>query len=107
MKAVTANRLDDGAVVYLGDDDRWKLSLADAARFSDDDAKPVLEAALSRRKEIADAYLIDIEEDGALTGRETLRETIRKSGPSVRPDLARHEACVERDLSLPPYEAVV
>lgn len=87
MKAVTGNRLDDGAVVYLGDDDRWTADLTAAARFDDDDAKDVLAAAQARVKEIADAYLIDVSDAGAPTGRETLRETIRKSGPTVRVDL--------------------
>jgi hypothetical protein len=87
MKAVTANRLDDGAVVYLGDDDRWTPQQDEAARFADDDAKSVLAAAQSRVKEIADAYLVDVDESGALTGRETLRETIRRAGPTVRADL--------------------
>ena len=87
MKAVTGNRLDDGAVVYLGDDDRWTSDLTAAARFDNDDAKSVLAAAQGRVKEIADAYLIDVTDDGAPAGRETLRENIRKSGPTVRLDL--------------------
>jgi len=87
MKAVTANRLDDGAVVYLGDDDRWTPQLGAAARFSDDDATSVFAAAHLRVKEIADAYLVDVDEAGALTGRDALRESIRNAGPSVRSDL--------------------
>lgn len=91
MKIVTANRLDDGAVVYLGDDDQWTLSQSAAAKFSNDDAKSVLAAAQSRITEIADAYLVDVDDDGALTGRETLRESIRRKGPTVREDLNRAE----------------
>ncbi|WP_375201366.1 DUF2849 domain-containing protein [Hyphococcus sp.] len=87
MKAVTGNRLDDGAVVYLSDDDRWTSDLAAAARFADEDAKPVLAAAQTRVKEITDAYLIEVDDAGAPAGRESLRETIRKSGPTVRLDL--------------------
>ena len=69
MKAITANRLSDGAVVYLGDDEA------------------ALTAAQGRKTEIADAYLITVSEDGALSGRERLRETIRTAGPTVRLDL--------------------
>lgn len=87
MKAVTANRLDDGAVVYLADDDGWTSDLAKAARFEDDDAKAVLAAAEQRAGEIAGAYLIEVSEKGAPSGREALRETIRKDGPTVRLDL--------------------
>ncbi len=87
MKSVTANRLDDGAVVYLSGDDRWTPDLSAAARFEDGEAKDALAAAQKRVKEIADAYLIDVDEAGAPAGREHLRETIRKSGPTVRLDL--------------------
>jgi len=92
MKIVTANRLNDGAVVYLGDNDRWTLSQSAAAKFSDEDAKPVLAAAQSRVTEIADAYLVEVDDDGALAGRERLRELIRRTGPTVREDLNRAEA---------------
>lgn len=87
MKAVTANRLKDGAVVYLAGDESWTSDLSAAARFADADAAAALEAAQARVKEIADAYLIDVDDKGAPAGRETLRETIRKSGPTVRLDL--------------------
>lgn len=87
MKAVTANRLRDGAVVYLDDKDQWTHDLRAAARFNDADAGDVLAAVQTRVGEIADVYLIDVDEAGALTGRETLRETIRKSGPTVRLDI--------------------
>ena len=87
MKAITANRLSDGAVVYLGDDDQWTAEIARAARFADEDAGAALAAAQSRKTEIADAYLIAVSEDGALAGRERLRETIRTAGPTVRVDL--------------------
>lgn len=87
MKVVTGNRLSDGAVVYLADDDQWTSYLGQAARFEDGDAAPVLAAAQARTTEIADAYLIDVDEDAAPAGRQALRETIRKSGPTVRRDL--------------------
>lgn len=87
MKAVTANRLDDGAVVYAAADGSWTADVAAAARYSDAEAAAALEAAQARVTEIADAYLFEVDETGALTGRETLRETIRKAGPTVRTDL--------------------
>lgn len=92
MKIVTANRLSDGAVVYLGDDDQWIEALGAAARFADQDAQSVLAGVQTRVTEIADVYLVDVDEGGALTGRETLRETIRRRGPTVREDLNRAEA---------------
>ncbi len=94
MKAITANALQDGAVVYLGDDDQWTPHLSSAARFEDGDAKDVLAAACSRIEEITEAYLISVDDSGAIIGRETIRETIRKGGPTVRLDLGlQAESC--------------
>lgn len=91
MKIITANRLEDGAVVYLGDDDQWTLLQSAAAKFSDEDAKSVLAAAQSRVREITDAYVVTVDDDGGLAGREALRESIRRKGPTVREDLNRAE----------------
>ena len=87
MKIVTANSLQDGAVVYLSDDDQWSPNQFKAARFEDSDAADVLAAAQSRIEEITDAYLVTVSDDGEIIGREKLRETIRKAGPTVRRDL--------------------
>lgn len=88
MKAVTGNRLSDGRVVYLAPDDQWTERLSEAQLFADDDAAPVLAAAQSRVTEIASAYLIDAEAQGA-AGQKALRETIRATGPTVRSDLGK------------------
>ncbi|PQA87853.1 DUF2849 domain-containing protein [Hyphococcus luteus] len=87
MKAVTANRLEDGVVVYLSNDNDWTSDLTKAARFENDDAKAALAGAEARAGEHAGAYLIEVSDAGAPSGRETLRETIRKDGPTVRLDL--------------------
>lgn len=89
MKAVTANLLADGAAVYLGTDDLWTTAVTEARRFSAAESEAALAVAKSRRTEIAGAYLIEVSETGAPAGRETLRETIRSVGPTVRPDLNR------------------
>jgi Protein of unknown function (DUF2849) len=93
MKAITGNRLNDGAVVYLCDDDQWTTQRAKAARFDDDDIAPVLSAAQVRVREITDAYIIDVSADGAPAGRTIIRETIRGAGPTVRGDLGLQAEC--------------
>lgn len=90
MKLVTGNRLTDGAVVYLSEDAAWTDDIRRAKRL-EQDAEAALAGARARFTEIAGAYLIDIGADGAPTGRETVRETIRLKGPTVRPDLGRKE----------------
>lgn len=92
MKAVTGNRLGDGIVVFLTDNDQWSEKIEDAARFGDSDSALVLEAAQRRAAEIADAYLIDLDENGAPAGRAAIREAIRAQGPSVRTDLGEQAA---------------
>ena len=69
FKILTANRLDNGLVVYLGETG-WTADICLARR-----------AAL--RNEIADPYLIDIDDDTPVRWR----ESIRANGPTVRPDL--------------------
>lgn len=93
MRVITANRLSDGAVVYLRDDDLWAKRITSAARFPDKDAATVLTAVQTRIGEITDVYLIDVDLDGAPTARTALRETIRSAGPTVRTDLGVQAGC--------------
>lgn len=96
MRAVTANRLHDGVVVYLAPDGSWTEHLAAAASYDGDEAEAALARARLRVTEIAAAYLIDTE-GGRAAGRETIRETIRSAGPTVRRDLGKQaETAKER-----------
>jgi len=96
MKAITANRLSDGVVVYVGAGGALVERFEHAALFDDDEAKAALSQVLSAPTTIASAYLIDADAKGP-TGREALRETIRRNGPTVRRDLGKQaEARDER-----------
>jgi hypothetical protein len=88
MKAVTANLLKDGRVVYLAEDNSWAERIAAARLLDDAEADAVLAAAKARATEIAAAYLIDADTKGA-AGQKALRETIRATGPTVRRDLGK------------------
>lgn len=88
MKAVTANRLSDGAVIYLGQGGLLVEGFNQARLFNEDEAADALARLLQQKTIVASAYLIDAEESGP-AGREALRETIRKSGPTVRRDLGK------------------
>ncbi len=89
MKAVTANRLDTGRVIYLAENGAWTDRLAKAALFDGEAADAALAEAAGRLTEVADIYLIEASADGAPAGREVVRETIRNEGPTVRPDLGK------------------
>lgn len=89
MKAVTANRLGDGAVVYRRADGAWTTRLNDADRIEDAQADERLDEAAGDAREVAGAYLIDLDDNGAPAGRARIREEIRRDGPTVRPDFAK------------------
>ena len=88
MKVVTVNLLRDGRVAYLGVDEEWSVYLDGAKHFLDQQADDALLQVQKRTDEVADAYLIDVE-DKAPSGRTRLRETIRSAGPTVREDLGK------------------
>jgi hypothetical protein len=88
MKAITANRLYDGAVLYVGRNGKFVERFEGAALYDDAAAKVGLEAVLARETTIASAYLIEADSSGPI-GRESLRETIRRNGPTIRKDLGK------------------
>ncbi len=93
LKVVTANRLDDGVVVYLAADDTWVERL-EQARVAN--GKQESEALLALAEEhvracrVVTPYLIDVStgEDGVLMAA-SCRELMRALGPSVRLDLGK------------------
>jgi hypothetical protein len=96
LKAVTANRLSDGAVVYLAEGGEWAERLAGARVVDGKEAAAALladaerDAALCR---VVTPYLIDVARntDGALRPA-TYREHIRAFGPSIHPQFGKLEA---------------
>jgi Protein of unknown function (DUF2849) len=86
-KAVTANRLDNGLVVFLDAEGGWSVDIAEARLLEDGD----LEAALAYGKAQHDArvviepYAIDVEvADDGIPVPVRLREKIRADrGPTV------------------------
>ena len=85
MKIVTANRLSDGAVVYLSADG-WQTAIAHACVLSTPEA---VEAGLAdavravANREIVDTAAIDITLEAAGAVPVRLRERIRAFGPTV------------------------
>ncbi|MGE4219089.1 MAG: DUF2849 domain-containing protein [Alphaproteobacteria bacterium] len=94
---ITANRLADGAVVYLDGQDRWVERIADACPAADDETLARLTAqaeAAVRARLVVDAYPIEVSAGEAGIRPARLRERIRSLGPTVRTDLG-HQARVE------------
>ena len=83
MKALTANRLTDGEVVFWKNG-QWVERFADAELWADDDPAG-LEAeghAKTQIKVVVEPYLIDLMESEGLWAPVSYRERIRALGPS-------------------------
>jgi hypothetical protein len=86
---LTANRLDDGVVVYLAEDGTWAERIVAAQVACDDDAAADLVAAgeiAEHLCQVIGAYLMKVADNGTRRPLGT-RETIRSKGPSVLSDL--------------------
>jgi hypothetical protein len=91
-KALTANRLSDGDVVFLTRSGNWSLSVDDAALAVEPDATKALEARGREAEEanfVTGAYLFDAERRDGRVRALHIRERIRTLGPTVRQDLGK------------------
>lgn len=91
LQVLTANRLDDGTVLYRKADG-WVLSLAEADVYADkaaaDAALAAATAELVRNSFVA-PYLFEVRQDDGRIRPVKEREIIRAAGPSVRADLGK------------------
>ncbi|MFP6757927.1 MAG: DUF2849 domain-containing protein [Alphaproteobacteria bacterium] len=85
-KIMTANRLRDGLVVYLGEHQSWTPAIAGSMPAQDDDGyqalQTIADTAVANGK-VIEAYLIDVEVAGGEIRPARLREAIRATGPTV------------------------
>jgi len=104
---IIANRLVDGAVVFLDPDEKWTTAIAAGAVIDDEAEAQRLHGVakqLEVRCEVIDPLLIQVKvENGAVRPVE-IREVIRAFGPTVRTDLgtadaAAHMPGIERQAS--------
>ena len=86
---LTANRLDDGEVVYLAGDGSWVESLSGAQVLvtpAEGEAALAKGADAERNLHVVHAYLFDITPHQKPV---KMREIIRAAGPTVRQDLGK------------------
>jgi len=88
---VTANRLLDGAVVYMAPEGRWTecLETAWVADKSEGDELLALADRAVADRLVVTPYLIDVEADATGIRPRHIKEVIRRRGPTVRPDLGK------------------
>ncbi|PTW62427.1 uncharacterized protein DUF2849 [Breoghania corrubedonensis] len=91
-KLVTANRLADGEVVWLGAHGAWVETIDGALVLEDAAAVEAAEAAAARAvaaNEVVDVGTIDVTRQGSGVVPVRLRERIRAAGPTFRTDLGK------------------
>ena len=88
---ITANRLTDGVVVFLGPQARWVEHLQEAAVFGSGESEAALAQAQrdEARQVVVGPYAVEVVRSGTRIAPKALREAIRADGPTVRPDLAK------------------
>jgi hypothetical protein len=91
-EAITANRLIDGVVVFQDAQGGWSEDFAGAAIYPDGAATAAAMVAAKRDADgdiVVEPYAIIVEQRGVHYAPKTLREMIRASGPTNRPDLGK------------------
>ncbi len=81
MKAITANRLTDGRVIYRTANAGWSTDFSDAQPLSGAEAETALAAAERDTSIVVGPYLIELGES-APAGQKWRREGIRVDGPT-------------------------
>jgi hypothetical protein len=87
---LTANRLQDGIVVFLAADGRWVESIDAAAIAHSSDETQALEAHGVRdaaRNLVVEPYLAEVREAGGRLVPVRARERVRVDGPSILDDV--------------------
>ncbi|WP_414832451.1 DUF2849 domain-containing protein [Afifella sp. YEN Y35] len=91
LQVVTANRLEDGAVVWLGAGGHWFEDINAAKVFAPEKVAEGLadaDAAVSRQEIVGPDAIAVTQAEGEIVPVR-LRERIRAQGPSIRPDVGR------------------
>jgi len=76
-KAVTGWSTTTGRSLWLAADGSWTEDASKLGVFSGDEAEARLAASLKQEAVVTDPYFMEVTADGQITGRETLRETMR------------------------------
>ena len=89
---ITANRLNDGLVVFMGEDGCWENSILDAQVFETDETLKIclaLANAAEQAKIVVGPYEIEVTENDKSEFRPLrFRERIRAYGPTTHADFA-------------------
>lgn len=88
-KGITAWETTTGDVIWMRSDGSWTKTAGELGAFTGEAAEAALAAAQADEANVTGAYFMQVTEDGKITGRETLRESIRANGPTCHPEFAK------------------
>ncbi|MEM9634254.1 MAG: DUF2849 domain-containing protein [Pseudomonadota bacterium] len=97
MKVITANRLLNGDVVWLGENDTWVERVTLARTFDGKEAAAEgleIGAEAEANQEVVGVYAMDVTLDGNVIVPVRLRERIRAAGPTTHPQLGKQAQAV-------------
>ena len=98
LKAITANRLRDGAVVWFGPQNQWVERIDSAAAY--DEAAAAQALALAQQDEarnlVVAIYTLEVDLVDGVPAPLRTKERIRALGPSVRADLGKQAHPLDR-----------
>jgi hypothetical protein len=92
QEMITANRLNDGIVVFLDADGGWTEDFHRGAIFEDAEARALaigVGTAAAAANLVIDPYPIELERRAGHLAPKALRERIRATGPTMRTDLGK------------------
>jgi sulfite reductase (NADPH) hemoprotein beta-component len=84
MKAIVANRLTDGEVVYWNQG-AWKARFGEAELFNNDNEAEAALADANKPLVVVDCYLIDVADEGEGPVPTAFRERVKATGPQNHP----------------------
>lgn len=97
MKVITANRLLDGDVVWLGENGSWveRVTLARTFEGKDDVADGLAQGATAEKnQEVVGVYEMDVTQEEGVLVPVRLREKIRAAGPTTHPEFGKQAQAV-------------
>lgn len=97
MKVITANRLLNGDVVWLGDNGTWveRITLARVFEGKEAVAEGLAEGAeAERNQEVVSVYEMDVTVEDGIVSPVRLRERIRATGPTTHPQFGKQAQVV-------------
>ena len=92
MKVITANRLLDGEVVWLGKGGDWVETLALSSLLESEEQVGAALTCAARSvadREVVEVYEMDVTVKDAAIVPERLRERIRAAGPTTHMDMGK------------------